>query len=82
MSNTANSSYQTKHEQKGLAFDPRTRILLLIELDILLFLGRSLAYEACVFLFCAFILLVGSPLFSNDQRGMERHQNSNENAWD
>ena len=32
---------------------------MLIELDILLFLGRSLAYEASVFLFCALILLVG-----------------------
>lgn len=66
MSNTANSIYQTKHEQKGLAFDPRTKILMLIELDILLFLGRSLVYEASVFLLCTLILLVGgseqSPL--------------------
>lgn len=59
MSNTADSIYQTKHGQKGLAFDPRTKILLLIELDILVFLGRSLVYETSVFLFCALILLVG-----------------------
>ena len=59
MSSTANSIYQTKQGQQWLAFDPRTKILLLIELDILLFLGRSLAYEASVFLFCALILLVG-----------------------
>lgn len=59
MSNTANFIYQTKPGQQGLAFDPRTKILLLIELDILLFLGRSLAYEASVFLFCVLILLIG-----------------------
>lgn len=59
MSNTANTIYQPKNQVKGLFFDPRTKILLLIELDILLFLGRSLVYEASVFLFCALILLVG-----------------------
>ena len=59
MSNSAYSIYQPKNQAKGLSFDPRTKILLLIELDILLFLGRSLAYEASVFLFCALILLVG-----------------------
>ena len=59
MSNSAYSIYRPKNQAKGLSFDPRTKILLLIELDILLFLGRSLAYEASVFLFCALILLVG-----------------------
>lgn len=59
MSNTGYSIYQPKKPGKGLIFDPRTKIILLIELDILLFLGRSLAYETSVFLFCAFILFVG-----------------------
>ena len=34
-----------------LSFDPRTKILLLIELDILIFLGRSLVYESVLFCF-------------------------------
>ena len=58
MSSAANSLYQQKIT-RGLLFDPRTKILLLIELDILLFMGRSLTYESCVFLFCSLILLVG-----------------------
>ena len=39
MSNSAYSIYQPKNQAKGLSFDPRTKILLLIELDILLFFG-------------------------------------------
>jgi len=59
MSNTKNTVYQPKNKTNGLLFDPRTKILLLVELDILLFLGRSLAYETSVFLFCVLILFVG-----------------------
>ena len=33
MSNSAYSIYQPKSQAKGLSFDPRTKILLLIELD-------------------------------------------------
>lgn len=42
-----------------LNFDPRTKILLLIELDIILFMGHSLIYETCVLLFCSLILAIG-----------------------
>lgn len=59
MRNTGYSICQSRKPGNGLIFDPRTKIILLIELDILLFLGHSLAYETSVFLFCAFILLVG-----------------------
>lgn len=40
-------------------FDPRTKIMLLILLDILLFMGHSLFYESCVILFCALIVALG-----------------------
>lgn len=39
-----------------LSFDPRTKILLLIELDILIFLGRSLVYESVLFFFCLLLI--------------------------
>lgn len=42
-----------------LNFDPRTKILLLIELDIILFMGHSLIYETCVLFFCSLILAIG-----------------------
>ncbi len=42
-----------------LNFDPRTKMLLLIELDIILFMGHSLIYETCVLLFCSLILAIG-----------------------
>lgn len=42
-----------------LNFDPRTKILLLVELDIILFMGHSLIYETCVLLFCSLILAIG-----------------------
>ena len=45
MSNSAYSIYQPKNQAKGLSFDPRTKILLLIELDILLFLANNPAYN-------------------------------------
>ena len=59
MSDLASSIYQPKTQAKGLVFDPRTKILLLVELDIILFMGQSLVYEICVLLFCASILLIG-----------------------
>lgn len=46
-------------KKRCLPFDPRTKMLLLIELDILLFMGHSLTYETCVFLFCFLILATG-----------------------
>ena len=58
MKQTASVPYKTKR-QNDWAFDPRTKVLLLIELDMLIFLGRSLFYETGVFLLCSFILLVG-----------------------
>lgn len=56
---TMESVYQPVKQSGGLVFDPRTKILLLIELDIILFMGHSLLYETCVLLFCAFILMIG-----------------------
>ena len=58
MKQTASVPYKTKR-QNDWAFDPRTKVLLLIELDMLIFLGRSLFYETSVFLLCSLILLVG-----------------------
>jgi len=58
MKQTASVPYKTKR-QNDWAFDPRTKVLLLIELDMLIFLGRSLFYETGVFLLCSFILIVG-----------------------
>lgn len=46
-------------DKRCLNFDPRTKILLLIELDMILFLGHSLIYETCVILFCFLILVIG-----------------------
>lgn len=46
-------------EKSRNRFDPRTKIVLLILLDILLFMGRSLFYESCVILFCALIVALG-----------------------
>lgn len=59
MSKSASTIYQPKAQIKGLSFDPRIKILLLAELDILLFMGHTLPYETCVFLFCALLLLIG-----------------------
>lgn len=58
MSKSAGAIYQAKSKQPGVNFDPRTKILLLVALDVLLFMGRSLAYEASIILFCAIILLI------------------------
>ncbi|MFC1239665.1 energy-coupling factor transporter transmembrane component T [Treponema vincentii] len=58
MKQTASMPYKTKR-QNDWAFDPRTKVLLLIELDMLIFLGRSLFYETGVFLLCSLILIVG-----------------------
>ena len=58
MKQTASVPYKTKR-QNDWAFDPRTKVLLLIELDMLIFLGRSLFYETGVFLLCSLILIVG-----------------------
>lgn len=59
MNRIEDSIYQLRTQAGGLRFDPRTKILLLVECNILLFMGRSLAYEICVLLFCASILLIG-----------------------
>lgn len=59
MSRTEDSINQLGKQAGGLKFDPRTKILILVELNIILFMGRSLVYEICVLLFCAFILLIG-----------------------
>lgn len=59
MSRSEDSIYQLRTQTGGLVFDPRTKILLLIELNIILFMGQSLLYEICVLVFCAFILLIG-----------------------
>ena len=58
MKQTASVPYKTKRQNEW-TFDPRTKVLLLIELDMLIFLGRSLFYETGVFLLCSFILIVG-----------------------
>ena len=58
MKQTASVPYKTKR-QNDWTFDPRTKVLLLIELDMLIFLGRSLFYETGVFLLCSLILIVG-----------------------
>ena len=50
--------YKTERHS-GWNFDPRTKVIMLIELDILIFLGRSLFYETGVFLLCSLILMVG-----------------------
>jgi len=60
MSDPLQSIYRAKTKSRGLTFDPRTKILLLIEIDILLFLGRSIQYEASLFLLCVFILFIGA----------------------
>lgn len=59
MSSAGNTPCQPLRNKRGVLFDPRAKIVLLIELDVLLFMGRSLLYESCVFLFCSLILLVG-----------------------
>lgn len=48
-----------KQSERFLKFDPRTKLLLLLELDVLLFLGRSLFYEAAVLLFCGIVVTIG-----------------------
>ena len=59
MKHSAGGLYTTKRQNNGLVFDPRTKLILLIEFDILIFLGRSLFYEMGVFLLCSLILAVG-----------------------
>ena len=59
MKHSAGGLYTTKRQNNGLVFDPRTKLILLIEFDILMFLGRSLFYEMGVFLLCSLILAVG-----------------------
>ena len=59
MKQTASVPYNTKRQHNGWVFDPRTKMIVLIELDMLIFLGRSLFYETGVFLLCSFILIVG-----------------------
>ena len=58
MKQAASVPYKTKRQNEW-TFDPRTKVLLLIELDMLIFLSRSLLYETGVFLLCSLILLVG-----------------------
>jgi len=58
MKHAAGGLYKTER-QSGWNFDPRTKVIMLIELDILIFLGRSLFYETGVFLLCSLILMVG-----------------------
>ena len=45
--------------ERFLKFDPRTKLLLLLELDVLLFLGRSLFYETAILLFCGAVVTIG-----------------------
>ena len=59
MKQTASVPYNTKRQDNGWVFDPRTKMIVLIELDMLIFLSRSLLYETGVFLLCSLILLVG-----------------------
>ena len=59
MNRGSNIVYQNGSHAYGIPFDPRTKIILLLELDILLFMGRSFIYEAGIFMFCALILLLG-----------------------
>lgn len=51
--------YGERCEHQGLRFDPRTKLALLVLLDIAVFLGRSLPYECAVFLICALLVAVG-----------------------
>ena len=51
--------YGERREHQGLRFDPRTKLALLVLLDIAVFLGRSLPYECAVFLTCALLVAVG-----------------------
>lgn len=59
MSRGKDSVDQLKMHTRGFRFDPRTKILILVEMNIILFMGHSLIYETCVLLFCSSILLVG-----------------------
>ena len=59
MKQTASVPYKTKRQHNGWVFDPRTKMIVLIELDMLILLSRSLLYETGVFLLCSLILLVG-----------------------
>lgn len=51
--------YTEQGHNGGIVFDPRTKATLLVLLDIAVFLGRSLPYEAAVFLVCVLIVAVG-----------------------
>ena len=44
--------------KNGIRFDPRTKFILLLGVNMLLLLSRSLFLELALFLFCIFILLV------------------------
>ena len=59
MKHSAGEFYTSKRQHNGWVFDSRTKMIVLIELDMLIFLGRSLLYETGVFLLCSLILLVG-----------------------
>ena len=51
--------YMEQGHNGGIVFDPRTKATLLVLLDIAVFLGRSLPYEAAIFLVCVLIVAVG-----------------------
>lgn len=46
-------------QRELVKFDPRTKILLLFLLDIILLMGQSLYYEIAVIAFCSLILWIG-----------------------
>lgn len=57
--NSLEKLYTEQGHNGGIVFDPRTKATLLVLLDIAVFLGRSLPYEAAVFLVCVLIVAVG-----------------------
>ena len=59
MKHSAGGFYTLKRQHNGWVFDPRIKVISLIELDMLIFLDHSLFYETGVFLLCSFILIVG-----------------------
>ncbi len=54
--------YEEQERIRGLRFDPRTKVALLVLLDTAVFLGRSLPYEIGVFLACALLVGMGGML--------------------
>ncbi len=49
-------------EKELVKFDPRTKLLLLLLLDMIILIGRSLPYEIAVIVFCSLIISVGGQM--------------------